>query len=77
MTPGNKAYCIMNTGTVKWFNQAKGYGFIDCDGRDIFVHYSEIQMTGFKSLDEGDKVEFDLYEDPKKGLMARNVKKIN
>lgn len=64
------------TGTVKWFNDAKGFGFIESEnGQEVFVHYSEIQTDGFKTLSEDQKVEFDLYEGPK-GLVARAVKKI-
>ncbi|MFB6347355.1 MAG: cold-shock protein [bacterium] len=63
----------MDTGTVKWFNDDKGFGFIEQElGEDAFVHYSEIQSDGFKSLDEGDEVEFDL-EETDKGLSAINV----
>lgn len=64
----------MKTGTVKWFNNIKGYGFIvDEQGNDIFVHYSIIPGRGFKSLQEGQKVIFDLVE-TEKGLQATNVK---
>ena len=60
-------------GTVKWFNGDKGYGFISQeDGDDLFVHYSEIQSTGFRSLNEGDRVEFEITQG-KKGLQASNV----
>lgn len=61
------------TGTVKWFNSGKGYGFIAReDGPDVFVHYSAIQGEGFKSLDEGQRVEFSI-EDSPKGPQAANV----
>ncbi|MHC4482329.1 MAG: cold-shock protein [Planctomycetota bacterium] len=60
-------------GTVKWFNQGKGYGFIStADGRDIFVHYSNISGEGFKTLVEGDRVNFDIVEG-EKGPRAENV----
>ena len=60
-------------GKVKWFNNVKGYGFIDhTSGEDIFVHYSVIKQNGYKSLDEGQFVDFDLIETPK-GLQAVNV----
>ena len=63
------------TGTVKWFNDAKGYGFIERpDGDDVFVHYSAIQDHGFKSLTEGQSIEFDIVEGPK-GKQAANVTK--
>ncbi len=61
------------TGTVKWFNDAKGYGFIERpDGDDVFVHYSSIEGGGFKTLSEGDSLEFDVVEGPK-GKQAANV----
>ncbi len=64
---------MRNTGTVKWFNDAKGYGFITMDGgEDVFVHFSAIQAEGFRSLSEGTAVEFDLVEGPK-GKQAANV----
>ncbi len=64
----------MAQGTVKWFNDAKGYGFIQVEGgEDVFVHYSAIQAQGFKSLAEGDKVEFEVTKGPK-GLQASNVR---
>lgn len=62
---------------IKWFNNEKGYGFIENgDGEDIFVHYSEINMDGFRTLKEGEYVKFDLVHTPK-GLQAHNVTEIN
>jgi len=61
------------TGRVKWFNASKGYGFIECEGQaDVFVHYSAISESGFKSLDEGELVEFTTVQGPK-GLQAADV----
>lgn len=66
----------MPKGTVKWFNDAKGFGFIAQEGgKDVFVHFSAIESSGFRSLAEGDAVEFDVVEGPK-GLQAANVKKV-
>jgi len=66
----------METGTVKWFNRTKGFGFIEREeGDDVFVHFSAIQGEGFKSLDEGDTVEFEVTDGPK-GPQAANVKKV-
>ncbi|HEV8538670.1 MAG TPA: cold-shock protein [Bacteroidota bacterium] len=66
----------MEQGTVKWFNGSKGFGFISrSDGEDVFVHFKSITMEGYKTLNEGDKVEFDVEQGPK-GLQALNVRKI-
>ena len=65
----------MPKGTVKWFNEKKGYGFIEQeDGQDIFVHFSSITMSGFKTLVEGDEVSFDV-EESDRGPVAKNVVK--
>ncbi len=65
----------MATGTVKWFNDAKGYGFISQEGgEDVFVHHTAIQMDGFRTLKEGERVEFEITQGPK-GLQAANVRK--
>ena len=65
----------MAKGTVKWFNESKGFGFISQEGgEEVFVHFSAIQGSGFKTLAEGDAVEFDVQQGPK-GLQAANVKR--
>jgi CspA family cold shock protein len=65
---------FMATGTVKWFNDSKGYGFITPDdgGEDLFAHFSQIQMNGFKTLKEGQKVQFDVAQGSK-GQQASNI----
>ncbi|BAQ11021.1 cold-shock protein [Sporosarcina sp. FSL W7-1349] len=66
----------MKQGTVKWFNAEKGFGFIEVEGEDdVFVHFSAIEGEGFKSLDEGQQVEFDVVEG-NRGLQAANVVKL-
>ncbi len=66
----------MATGKVKWFNDAKGFGFITQEsGEEVFVHFSAVQAQGFKSLAEGDQVEFEVTRGPK-GLQAANVSKV-
>ena len=66
----------MKQGTVKWFNAEKGFGFIEVEGEnDVFVHFSEIQGEGFKTLDEGQKVEFEV-TDGQRGPQAANVTKL-
>ena len=67
---------LRNKGKVKWFNDQKGYGFIEqSNGGDLFVHHTAIQGEGFKTLSEGQEVEFDIVEGPK-GLQAANVTKL-
>jgi len=64
-------------GTVKWFNNDKGYGFIKREsGEDVFVHHSAIQQAGYRTLNEGEKVEFDIKQGPK-GLQAENVRRVD
>ncbi len=66
----------MKKGTVKWFNGAKGYGFITTEeGQDVFVHYNSILGDGYKSLNEGDEVQFEIEQGPK-GLQATNVSRV-
>ena len=66
----------MSTGTVKWFNNQKGYGFIsDAEGNDVFVHYTGVNMEGYKTLEEGQEVEFEVTEGTK-GPQAVNVTKL-
>ncbi|MEK8050701.1 cold-shock protein [Ideonella sp. DXS22W] len=67
----------MATGTVKWFNDAKGFGFIEPEngGGDVFAHFSAIEMDGFRTLKQGSKVTFDLVEGPK-GNLARNIRTV-
>ena len=70
---GNFGLVVKEKGTVKWFNAAKGYGFIQrSSGDDVFVHFSAIQTNGYRSLDEGAEVEFEVKQGPK-GLQAENV----
>ncbi len=66
----------MGEGTVKWFNGSKGFGFIEQDGgKDLFVHHSAIDMEGFKTLNDGDKVSFEV-EETDRGPSAKNVRKL-
>lgn len=72
----NSGKKMREQGTVKWFNNEKGYGFISrASGDDVFVHHSAIQGSGFKSLNEGDRIEFDVARGPK-GFQAQNVVKL-
>ena len=72
-----KEQTVMATGTVKWFNDSKGFGFITQDGggEDVFCHHTAIQAEGFRTLAEGQKVEFDVNKGPK-GLQAANVRPV-
>jgi CspA family cold shock protein len=78
MATGNAPAVAQSRGTVKWFNEKKGYGFIAPDegGKDLFVHHTDIKADGFRSLDEGQKVTFDRVDD-KKGPKATNVRAIS
>ena len=68
---------MSKSGVVKWFNNSKGYGFLtDENGADVFVHFSAIQSDGYKTLKQGDNVEFDAIEG-EKGLQAQNVRKVS
>jgi CspA family cold shock protein len=70
---GERSFSVREKGTVKWFNGAKGYGFIQrSTGEDVFVHFSAIQENGYRTLNEGETVEFDLLKGPK-GFQAGNV----
>lgn len=72
-TRGERSIFVREKGTVKWFNGAKGYGFIQrSTGEDVFVHFSAIQENGYRTLNEGETVEFDLLKGPK-GFQAANV----
>jgi cold shock protein len=74
MSKARRGIATVATGTVKWFNADKGYGFIQQeDGGDVFVHFSAIQKPGYRSLEEGEPVEFDVQTGPK-GLQAANVR---
>ena len=66
----------MQTGTVKWFNETKGFGFIASEGKDYFVYFKEIQGTGFKTLKEGQKVQFTAGTSPK-GICAQEVRLVS
>jgi CspA family cold shock protein len=73
---GERSFSVREKGTVKWFNGAKGYGFIQrSTGEDVFVHFSAIQENGYRTLNEGETVEFDLLKGPK-GFQAANVVRV-
>jgi CspA family cold shock protein len=74
VSPERRGIAEVATGTVKWFNAEKGYGFISqAGGADVFVHHSAIQMNGYRTLEEGQAVEFEVQEG-QKGLQAANVR---
>jgi CspA family cold shock protein len=75
-SPSSTGVLVMAEGTVKWFNDAKGFGFIEQDGgQDVFVHHTAIQAEGFKSLSEGERVSFEVV-DGQKGPAAKDVVKL-
>lgn len=75
MNASGQEVSALTNGTVKWFNNKKGYGFInEVNGRDIFVHFSSIVMDGYKTLNEGDQVDFEV-EESNRGPEARNVRR--
>lgn len=63
----------MMNGTVKWFNEQKGFGFVEASGKDYFIHFKEINMPGFKTLKEGDRVSFDPIQSPKGPMATRLI----
>jgi cold shock protein len=76
LPPSERKLVVVAQGTVKWFNNDKGYGFISQpDGEDVFVHFSAIQTDGYKSLEEGQSVEFEVTQGPK-GKQAANVRPV-
>jgi cold shock protein len=76
LPPSERKLVVVAQGTVKWFNNDKGYGFISQpDGEDVFVHFSAIQIDGYKSLEEGQSVEFEVTQGPK-GKQAANVRPV-
>lgn len=76
LTLHGEGVCVLPEGTIKWFSNRKGYGFIEKDeGGDLFVHHTAIQMEGFRTLEEGERVSFEI-EDGDRGPAAKNVQKI-
>ncbi|MHB1487804.1 MAG: cold-shock protein [Acidimicrobiales bacterium] len=76
MSVSKRGFATVATGTVKWFNSEKGFGFISqSEGADVFVHFSAIEMNGYRSLEEGQQVEFEVQEGPK-GLQAASVRPV-